>query len=97
MDSDNTIQAFLLRDSCGKIVKTKKLLEKEQDRVQKVKKARENALNLAMEKSAKQILQERRYQSNTKRFQQQMDAESMERSSMFMTLNDIRIDKHRQV
>ena len=29
MDSDNTIQAFMMKDSCGQIVKTKKILERE--------------------------------------------------------------------
>ena len=47
------IQAFFLKDQCGQIIKTKKVLEREQDRVEKVKRAREKALNNAMEKSAK--------------------------------------------
>ena len=67
IDSDNTIQAFFVKDSCGQIVKTKKVLEREQDRIEKVKRARENAVQLAMEKTAKLILQERKYESNTKR------------------------------
>jgi len=44
IETDNTIQAFLLKDTCGHIVKTKKLLEKEQDRVEKVKRVREKSL-----------------------------------------------------
>ena len=56
-----------MKDSCGQIVKTRKMLEREQDRVEKVKRARENAIQIAMEKSAKLILKERRYESNTKR------------------------------
>jgi len=43
------------------------MLEREQDRVEKVKRARENAIQIAMEKSAKMILKERRYESNAKR------------------------------
>jgi len=46
LDSDHTIQNFFLKDSCGQIVKTKKMLEKEKERVQKVQRARENALNI---------------------------------------------------
>ena len=56
-----------MKDSCGQIVKTKRVLEREQDRVEKVKRAREKALDLAMEKTAKLILKERRYESNAKR------------------------------
>lgn len=44
IDSDNTITNFLMKDTCGQIVKTKKMIEREQDRVEKVKRARENAL-----------------------------------------------------
>ena len=45
-----------MKDQCGQIIKTKRILEREQDRVEKVKRARENALNIAMEKSAKLML-----------------------------------------
>jgi hypothetical protein len=79
VDSDNTIHAFLMKDSCGQIVKTKRILEKEQERVEKVKRARENALNLAMEKSAQLILKERRYESNTKRHEKTQAEESVYR------------------
>jgi hypothetical protein len=67
IDSDNTIRNFFVKDQSGQIVKTKKMLEREQDRVEKVKQAREKALQIAMEKSAKLILKERRYESNTRR------------------------------
>ena len=56
-----------MKDNCGQIIKTKKVLEREQDRIEKVKKVREKAVDLAMEKTAKLILKERRYESNTKR------------------------------
>jgi hypothetical protein len=38
-----------MKDSCGQIVKTKKVLEREHDRVEKVKRVREKAVDLAME------------------------------------------------
>ena len=40
----NTIQDFFMKDKCGQIVKTKKIIERENDRVEKVKKAREKAI-----------------------------------------------------
>lgn len=67
IDSDNTIHAFLMKDSCGQVVKTKKVLEREHDRIEKVKRAREKAVDLAMEKTAKLILKERRYESNVRK------------------------------
>ena len=33
-----------MKDKCGQIVKTKKIIERENDRVEKVKKAREKAI-----------------------------------------------------
>ena len=69
IDSDNTIQNFLMKDQCGKIIKTEHILAREQDRVDKVKRARENAIQIALEKEAKLILQERKYETNTKRHQ----------------------------
>lgn len=65
-----------MKDSCGQIVKTKKVLEREQDRIEKVRRAREKALDLAMEKTAKLILKERRYESNAKRHQKHLQEES---------------------
>ena len=44
IDSDNTIQNFMMKDSDGKIIKTKHMLEREHDRVEKVKKARESSV-----------------------------------------------------
>ena len=88
MDSDNTIQNFLIKDQCGKIIKTKHMLEKEQDRVEKVKQAREKALQLAMEKSAKLILNERKYESNTKRHEQMVKEEDDYRMEKFAQYND---------
>ena len=77
IDSDNTIQAFLMKDSCGQIVKTKKVLEREQDRIEKVKRVRDKAIANELEKSAKLILKERRYMSNTKRHEkEQIDIEN---------------------
>ena len=84
-----------MKDSCGQIVKTKKILEKEQDRIEKVKKAREKALDNAMERSAKLMLKERRYESNTKRHQQQVEFEKEERDAMFGEINATRDDKKR--
>lgn len=93
IDSDNTIQAFLLKDSCGQIVKTQKILEKEHDRVEKVKKARENAVQIAMEKSAKLILKERRYESNVKRHEKLMQEEELYRNEKFATIDEKRKDR----
>lgn len=60
-DSDNTIAAFFTKDRDGQLVKTVKMIENQQNRVEKVKRAREKALHNEMEKSAKLILKERRY------------------------------------
>jgi len=48
------------------------MIERQQDRVEKVKRAREKALQNELEKSAKLILKERRYESNVKRHQKMM-------------------------
>ena len=72
-----------MKDKCGQIVKTKKIIEREQDRVEKVKKAREKAIQNAMEKSAKLILQERRYESNTKRFEKELEMAELDRRERF--------------
>ena len=72
-----------MKDKCGQIVKTKKIIDREQDRVEKVKKAREKAIQNAMEKSAKLILQERRYESNTKRFEKELEMAELDRRERF--------------
>ena len=76
-----------MKDKCGQIVKTKKIIEREQDRVEKVKKAREKAIQNAMEKSAKLILQERRYESNTKRFEKELEMAELDRRERFQSLH----------
>ena len=50
------------------MVKTQKLVDWQHDRVEKVKKVRENAVNIAMEKSAKHILHEKKLARNEKRY-----------------------------
>ena len=69
------------------------MLEREQDRVEKVKRARENAIQIAMEKSAKMILKERRYESNAKRHQKMVDEESAWRNSKYEEINEARKGK----
>jgi len=64
------------------------MLEKEQDRVKKVQRARENALNIQMEKSAKLILKERRYESNTKRHEKLIQEDKDFMSEKFGGLNE---------
>ena len=86
IDSDNTITAFLAKDSNGTMVKTKQMLERQEARVAKVKRARENAVANAMEKSAKLTLKERRYESNTKRHIKAMQDEEHYRADMFSTI-----------
>lgn len=76
-------------------MKTKRLLEKEQDRAEKVKRARENALHLAMEKSAYNILKERRYESNTKRHSNMIEQEAEYKKEMFMTIQEQRSERRR--
>ena len=56
--------------------------------MEKVKRARENALNIALEKKANQILKERRYESNTKRHQKLMEEEDLYRVEKFATINE---------
>ena len=58
-----------MKDQCGKIIKTEAILAREQDRVDKLKRARENAIQIAMEKEAKLIIKERKYDDNIKRHQ----------------------------
>ena len=82
-----------MKDSCGQIVKTKKILEREQDRIEKVKKAREKAIDIAMERSAKLTIKERRYESNTKRHQEQMNYEKEVRDEHFYEVSAKREDK----
>ena len=76
-----------MKDKCGQIVKTKKIIDRENDRVEKVKRAREKAVQNAMEKSAKLILQERRYESNTKRFEKELEMAELDRRERFQSLN----------
>ena len=52
------------------------MIDRQQDRVEKVKRAREKALQNELEKSAKLILKERRYESNVKRHQKMMVEDS---------------------
>ena len=66
------------------------MLEREQDRVEKVKRARENALALAMEKSAKLILKERKYESNTKRHAKMVKEEDDYRAEKFQSIQETR-------
>ena len=44
VDSEGTIAAFFTKDRDGQLIKTQKMLERQQDRVEKVKRAREKAL-----------------------------------------------------
>ena len=90
LESDNTIQNFLMKNQCGKIIKTEQILAREQDRVEKVRRARENAIQIAMEKEAKLILKERKYESNTKRHEKLLDEESNYQKDKFHSLQQIR-------
>ena len=65
------------------MVKTKQMLDRQEARVAKVKRARENAVANAMEKTAKLTLKERRYESNTKRHQKMMIDDQSYRTEMF--------------
>ena len=71
------------------------MLERQQDRVEKVKRAREKALQNEMEKSAKLILKERRYESNTKRHEKMMQEESEWRRDHYLELSEKRADRMR--
>lgn len=97
VDSDNNINAFLLKDQCGQIVKTKKVLEREQDRIEKVKRAREKAIDIAMEKTAKLILNERRYESNAKRHEKHLEDESLYRKDHYEQLKEKRTERRQYV
>lgn len=83
IDSDGTIAAFLTRDRDGLLSSTQKMIDRQQDRVEKVKRAREKALQNELEKSAKLILKERRYESNVKRHQKMMVQDSEYRADQF--------------
>ena len=95
VDSDNTINAFFTKDRDGHLVKTQKMLERQQDRVEKVKRAREKALQNELEKSAKLILKERRYESNTKRHEKMISEEAEWRREHYIELTEKREDKMR--
>ena len=69
------------------MVKTKQMLNKEQDRIEKVKRARENAIQIAMEKNAKLILKERKYASNTQRHKKMVEEEDEYRLEKFYSIN----------
>ena len=60
IETSNTIDNFFKRDSNGIVKKTQKLLDWEKDRVEKVRKVRDNAVQIAMERTAKQILREKK-------------------------------------
>ena len=95
VDSDNTINAFFTKDRDGHLVKTQKMLERQQDRVEKVKRARDKALQNEMEKSAKLILKERRYESNTKRHEKMVTEEAEWRKDHYIELSEQRAEKLR--
>ena len=71
------------------------MLERQQDRVEKVKRAREKALQNELEKSAKLILKERRYESNTKRHEKMISEEVEWRKDHYIELTEKREDKLR--
>ena len=71
------------------------MLERQQDRVEKVKRAREKALQNELEKSAKLILKERRYESNTKRHEKMISEEAEWRREHYIELTEKREDKMR--
>ena len=82
-----------MKDKCGQIVKTKKIIEREQDRIEKVKKAREKAIQQAMEKSAKLILSERRYESNAKEYEKKLEEREFDHLKKFMELKEKRTER----
>lgn len=74
-------------------MKTRHILEREHDRVEKVKKARESSVQIAMETSAKLILKERRYDSNMKRHQKMQKEDEIFRNDKFDQLIEQRREK----
>ena len=73
------------------------MLEREQDRIEKVKRAREKAIDIAMEKTAKLILNERSYESNTKRHEKHLEDESLYRKDHFESLKEKRSERRQYV
>lgn len=71
------------------------MLERQQERVEKVKRAREKALQNEMEKSAKLILKERRYESNTKRHEKMLAEDAEWRKDHYNELSEKRSDRLR--
>ena len=84
-----------MKDQDGKIIKTKHILEREQDRIEKVKRARENSIQIAMEKSAKLILKERKYNSNVRRHEKLLKEEELYRNDKYSELKEEREAKRR--
>ena len=56
VESSDTIRAFFANQGGNKVEKAKRIAEREQERVRRVKQVRENALNMALEDEAKKIL-----------------------------------------
>ena len=80
---NSTDAGFFRRESNGSIKKTQKLLEWEQNRVAKVREARDRAVVIAMEKTAKQILVEKKKDVNEKRYHDMLKDEAMIREARF--------------
>ena len=57
-------------DNSGQIVKTQSIIQKEKKRAETLAKVRENALNLAMDAKAKQILKEKKNLKNEKKYKE---------------------------
>ena len=70
IDSQDTIKQFFAKDNCAQVQKTASMVEKEKKRVETLAKVRENALNIAMDTRAKQLLKDKRDQQNEKKYKE---------------------------
>ena len=73
--------------------KARRVTEKEQERVRRVQRVRENAMGLAVEEQAKHILRERKEAKNEKRYKQYMASVAEEHMDKFDVLKEQREEK----
>ena len=83
IETQNTIDNFFKRETNGVVKKTQKVIDWEQNRVDKVRRVRDKAVQLAMERTAKQILHDKKLEKNEKRFHGQLKDEAAFRQQRF--------------
>ena len=73
--SSGTIKAFFANQGGNKVDKAMRVVAKEEERVRRVQRVRENALAIAVENQAKHILKEKKEAKNEKRYKEDRKVE----------------------